>query len=144
MAEFFEIDTPRQMLEKARREFEKLEENLDSDSIFNFFVTAYHMCDYVAAALPNTDMESIYSNPDFKMCQYICNKSKHRTLKRNDSKFITRRCPAARFGEAVFGESVFDGERAYFITDDEEEVDVIELVRRVISLWETFLDEHSL
>ncbi len=143
MPEFFEFETPRQLLEKAEREFAGLEKNIDGDKIFNFFVTAYHVCDYVTAVSSDTNMDDIYSNRDFKMCQYVCNKSKHHTLTRGQ-KFITYSRPEARLGAFVIGESALGLDRAYFVYDHEEVVDVIELGRRIISLWQTFLTQHGL
>jgi len=146
MAEFFELTTPRQMLEKAKREFQRLAKNIDSDKIFNFFVTAYHVYDYVKGddTVPEKDINDIRSNPDFKKCKYICNKNKHRTLRKGDDEFITYRRPGAVFGEAVFGESLFNGKRAYFIIEKNEQVDVLELGQKIINLWETFLNEHNI
>jgi hypothetical protein len=148
MAEFFENSTPRQMLEKAKREYQKLGESLDSDNIFNFFVTAYHVVDHIKklATIPKEDMNKLYSNPDFKKCKYICNKSKHRVLSKGDDEFITYRRPGAVYGEAVFGESVYGGERAYFIIDKNEQINinVLELGQEIIDLWETFFKEHNI
>jgi len=143
MAEFFELTTPRHMLEKAKREFQGLANEIDSDKIFNFFVTAYHVYDYIKRVVPEKDMNDIRSNPDFKKCRYICNKNKHRTLRKGDDEFITYRRPGAVFGEAVFGESLFNGKRAYFIIDKNEQVDVLELGQKIINLWEAFFNEYN-
>ncbi len=40
---FFELKTPRDMLEKARREHTRLSTAFDIDNVFNFFVTVHHM-----------------------------------------------------------------------------------------------------
>ena len=134
------------MLEKAKRELQRLTENMESDKIFNFFVTAYHVVDRikVLGTVPVKDIKDLYSNPDFKKCKYICNKSKHLVLSNGDDEFITYRRPSAVFGEAVFGESLFNGERAYFIIDKNEQVDVLELGQKIINLWETFFNEHNI
>ena len=146
MAEFFENSTPRQMLEKAKREYQKLTESLDSDNIFNFFVTAYHVVDHVKklVTIPKEAMNRIYLNPDFKKCKYICNKSKHRVLSKDDDEFITYRRPAATLGEFTLGESALGIGRAYFIIDGTEQVDVLELGQRIIDLWETFFKKHNI
>lgn len=146
MADFFEYATPRQMLEKAKRELQRLAEDMTSDNVFNFFVTAYHIVDRVEVpgTVPRQDIRALYSNPDFKKCKYICNKSKHRKLKKDDDEFSTYRRPAAVFGEAVFGESIYNGGRAYFIIDKNERVDVLELGQDIIYLWETFFNEHNI
>jgi hypothetical protein len=137
------------MLEKAKREFKRLANNLESDNIFNFFVTAYHVIDYIKAldSVPKKDIQKLYSNPDFKKCRFICLKSKHHVLNKGnmrDDEFITYRRPGAMLGEFVIGESVLDGKRAYFIVDKIEQIDVLDLGERVINLWETFFDDHNI
>lgn len=146
MADFFEYSTPRQMLEKAKRELQRLTEDMTSDNVFNFFVTAYHIVDRIGEsdAVSQQNLNDLHSNPDFKKCKYICNKSKHRKLKKYDNEFITYRRPAAVFGEAVFGESVFNAGRAYFIIDKNESVDVLKLGQNIIHLWEAFFNEHNI
>ena len=44
---YFELSKPIDVLNKAKREFEKMQKDLNTDNIFNFFVTAYHIMDYV-------------------------------------------------------------------------------------------------
>jgi len=119
---------------------------MTSDNVFNFFVTAYHVVDRieVLGIVQRQDIKSLYSNPDFNKCKYICNKSKHRKLKKDDNEFITYRRPAAVFGEAMFGDSIYNGGRAYFIIDKNKQVDVLELGQKIINLWETFFKKHNI
>lgn len=49
--QFFELKSPRDMLEKARREFSRLRSDLNTDNVFNFFVTIHHIKDYVSARI---------------------------------------------------------------------------------------------
>jgi hypothetical protein len=146
MAEFFEISTPRQMLEKAQRDFQKLSQNTDTDNVFNFFVTAYHIVDYVKAlkTVATDDIEALYEEPDFRRCRYICNKSKHRMLEKGDDEFVTYRRPSAALDEFTLGESALGLGRAYFIIDDTEQVDILDLGQRIISRWEAFFKTHGI
>ena len=84
---YFELRTPRDMLDKARREHKRLTERVDIDNVFNFFVTAYHVKDYVEkkASVPQIALESFLADPDIKDCRDLCDKAKHLTLtKRSD------------------------------------------------------------
>jgi hypothetical protein len=146
MAKFFEYSTPRQILEKAKRDLQKLSQDTDIDNVFNFFVTAYHVVDYVKVlnTVPTDDIKALYEEPDFRKCRYICNKSKHRTLDKGDDEFITYQRPSAALGECILGESVLGLGRAYFIIDETEQVDVLDLGQRIIDRWEAFFNTHSL
>lgn len=146
MAKFFEYSTPRQILEKAKRDLQKLSQDTDIDNVFNFFVTAYHVVDYVKAlnTVPTDDIKALYEEPDFRKCRYICNRSKHRTLGEGDDEFITYQRPSAALGEFILGESVLGLGRAYFIIDETEQVDVLDLAQRIIDLWEAFFNTHSI
>ena len=67
------------MLLKARREFERLKSDVNIDTVFNFFVTAYHVQDYLRAELPTrkADIDALLADPDFIVCRSICNQGKH-------------------------------------------------------------------
>ena len=146
MAKFFEFETPRQLLEKAEHEFQRLIDDVTSDNVFNFFVSAYHIVDRIKEidSIPPKDIRDLNSNPDFRKCRYICLKSKHLKLNKGDDEFDTHRRPAAIWGDAVWGESMWDTGRAYFIIEKNERVDVLELGQRVINLWESFLNQHHI
>ncbi len=146
MAEIFELSTPRHMLEKARRDFEKLSQDTNTNNVFDFFVTAYHIVDYVKAlkTVAPDDINALYEEPDFRRCKYICNKSKHRTLEKGDDEFVTYRRPSSALGEFTLGESALGLGRAYFIIDDAEQVDILDLGRRIVIRWEAFFETHSI
>lgn len=146
MARFFEYSTPRQILGKAKRDLQELSQDTNIDNIFNFFVSAYHVVDYVKVlnTVPAGDIKALYEEPDFRKCRYICNKSKHRTLDKGDDEFITYRRPSAALGECILGESVLGLGRAYFIIDEAEQVDVLDLGKRIIDRWEALFNTHGI
>lgn len=80
---FFELRTPRDMLEKARREHQRLSTQLNIDNLFNFFVTAYHIKDYIKTSkvlVNNEPLISLLNEPDMNACRAICNQGKHLAL----------------------------------------------------------------
>jgi hypothetical protein len=145
MTAFFEFSTPRQILGKAIRDLQKLEEELTIDNVFNFFVTAYHVVDYVRTmeAAPDDAIRDLYEEPDFRMCRYICNKGKHLALRGGDE-FSTYYRPGSALGEFVIGESALGLGPAYLVIDDTDQVDVIDLGQRIIRRWESFFEEHGI
>lgn len=150
MTESFENLAPRQMLEKAKYDLHKLSQDINIDNAFNFFVTAYHVIDHVRVlkTVPEDDINAFYEEPDFRKCMYICNKCKHRTLneskRKRDDEFLTYQRPGAALGEFIIGESVLGLGRAYFIIDEAEQVDVLDLGKRIIDRWEAFSNTHSI
>jgi hypothetical protein len=129
---FFDLATPRDMLRKAMREHERLKRDLSIDNVFNFFVTAYHIQDYVrqtGAAPKDTIKQLVENDEDIHMCHFICLKGKHLKLERNKEKMPDRptelrRSPASVFGKAVFGKSVFNGGASVNFYVDGTEIDV--------------------
>ncbi len=140
---FFELRTPRDMLAKAERELEKLKREFTIDNVFNFFVTAYHVQDYVrvSATVPQFALDAFLSDPDLQACHDLCDKGKHlRLTKRPDpmTAISNGGFSGAAFGELAFGEGeewkIFYADRA---------VEIRALTSRVIGKWRNFLEEYA-
>ena len=142
---FFEISSPGDMLGKAKRDFDEMKSHLDIDTIFNFFVTAYHVMNYVEVQGKASEVarSKFYEDEDFKICQYICNKGKHLHLKKGDP-YRTRHNKAAVFGEVCFGEVTFAQSESYSLIADGRVVDVIALAQRVLDKWEGFFRDNNI
>ncbi len=145
---FFEIRTPRDLLEKAKRDYSKMEAETSTDTVFNFFVTTYHVVDYVKAlgTLPETTIEQFYDDSDFKMCQFLCNKGKHIKLRQLQSY-------EAKYQPAVTGEilnsflldsDVLGGPKSYVVIEGNKEVNTIDLGTRLLQKWEAFFAAHGI
>ena len=92
---YFELRTARDMLEKACREHKRLHREFNIDNVFNFFVTAYHICDYLKTTgiVPAGVVQDLEDNdPDINACRDLCNKGKHLRLthKSPSEKFLTQ------------------------------------------------------
>lgn len=74
----------RVILEKAKRELNAMKTKLSADTVFNFFVTAYHIMDYVKnlAGVSKPAIDAMYADPDFDTCKFICNRGKHLVVTR--------------------------------------------------------------
>lgn len=141
---FFELKTPRDMLKKAERELIRLQADFSIDNIFNFFVTAYHVRDYVEEArkVSTRDLDSFFSDPDLQACQALCNKGKHMRLSGHPNAMTdiaSGGYGCHSFGEAAFGEGDI---RRLFYAD--RAVDVRSLPARVIQKWDQFLLKNGL
>ena len=132
------------MLNKAERELARFNQEFSIDNLFNFFVTAYHIQDYIRAnaAVPQSALDSFLQDLDIKACHDLCDKGKHLKLtKRPDPvTHMANGCfSGAAFGEVAFGE----GERWTLLYNDRA-VDIHSLPARVISKWQQFFERHGL
>ncbi len=143
---FFELRTPRDMHKKAERELEIMQSDLNTDTIFNFFVTAYHIKDYVEkqGTVSNAAIKSMYDDNDFKMCQFICNKGKHLVLTKNDPDTKAVYKPGALYGSALYNTAIFNESSSYKFFVDGQEVNFIELGKTLIEKWDKFFIENNI
>ncbi len=132
------------MLEKARREHSRLSKNFDIDNIFNFFVTAYHVRDYVlnTGFVPQTAVETFLKDPDLKDCRDLCDKGKHLILtKRKDPTTITM---SGCIGGTPIGVLPIGAGNVWILVTETRSVDVQALSDRVLNKWERFFCEHGM
>ncbi len=141
---FFELITPRDMFEKLRRESQRLNSDLSVDNVFNFFVTGYHLSDYVrkASVVPEQALSAFLEDPDLKDCRDLCDKGKHlRLSKRADPKTAIWR--GSLGGAPLNALSINGGDRWVLLSGDRQ-IDVEWLAERVIAKWRGFLEAHGL
>ena len=145
---FFEIASPRDLLDKAKRDYETMKTDTSTDTIFNFFVTTYHIVDYVKALGTASDsaIDQLYADPDFKICQFLCNKGKHIKL-RSREPYAAQHQPAVlggALGSFVLGVDRLGGPEKFVVLDGSQEVEVTELGARLILKWEEFFTAHKI
>lgn len=140
---FFDLATPKDMLEKAKRELKRIESEMHIDNICNFYVTAYHIQDYVRKTNPSRifELEKFLAQQDLKDCQDLCDKGKHLKLtkkSRPDPQAIVY--DNVLSGNTPLGAMKFDGGSEWMlITSDGRHVDVISLAFAVVNHWNAFL-----
>lgn len=145
---FFTLRTPRDMFQKAEREHVRLQEQVHIDSIFNFFVTAHHIRDYVLrnGRVPQKDLEDFLRDPDLQDCRDLCDKGKHLTLtKRPDPKAQHIEFSGCIGGAPIGAMPIGGGSIEYWtLTTDSRSVDVKTLADAVLKKWSEFLLRHGL
>jgi hypothetical protein len=144
---FFDLRSPRDMLKKAEREHARLNSDLSVDNIFNFFVTAFHIKDYVESTRDDLKqpVKDYLQDEDFVMCRFICNKGKHLKLTFTpDRSTEMRRIPPAVPGAFCFNQVVFNGGPAVMFYVDGKEIRFRELAARVLEKWRAFFDQHKI
>jgi hypothetical protein len=143
----FGLRTPRDLLEKLKRDGTLLDDEVTSDRFFNFVITGYSLIDWLKhePTVARSDVEAMYQDQWIKICGDIANASKHFSL--------TTRTPIASkvnsqqgFGVGRFGKGGFGvGEEGIVIElNDGSSFSCLELVRKVIETWEEFFRVHAL
>lgn len=151
MAEnWFAMSSPRDMLGKAKREYDRMQNSISMDNIFNFFVTACHVMDYVKAlkTVPASAVQAMQDDSDFDMCRFICNKGKHLELTRNnyDGDYKAEMSRGAELGRMMLAdpECVLGTGPVLKFTCDGKEVDVRGIATRILAKWEQFFADNGI
>ncbi len=133
------------MLEKTRREHQRLTECFNIDNVFNFFVTAYHICDYIQVenAIPQVVLDTFLKDQDMQDCRDLCNKGKHLVLKRQRVNPGTRIWTGCLNG-APMNTLPLGGGRKWVLFTSGREVEVKSLAKRVLDKWDVFFTDHGL
>lgn len=135
--QFFELQSPRDMLNKAKREFARLKTDLNTDNVFNFFVTAHHIKDYAKDyRIPESQFPR---GVDFRLCRDLCNMGKH--LGGSDRKYIDNKY--SEESVTLWDEGLWDGKEAVFEFQGNR-VDILKIAEKVINAWDAVLTKHGL
>ena len=146
---FFELRTPRHILEKARREHERLTDAFNIDNVFNFFVTAYHIQDYIrkTAAVPQPTLDALdafLKDPDLAATRDLCDKGKHLRLTRRPDPSAIRSVIGPLNTAPLNTIPLNHYAEVWALHSDNRTLDVAVLANRVIEKWETFFAANGL
>lgn len=158
----FELETTRDALAKAHREYQSLESAITSqdrgrigDCLYNFSVSVYHVKDWLvkipSSTYSKSDVEDhIKANPSLLIWRDLCNASKHRKI----TKYQPNTDTVTTSANAVFAVPSLNlgfisaGQKSTFrvkiITADKRRLEALALAREAISAWETFFRNHGL
>jgi hypothetical protein len=131
------------MLRKAERDLVTLTSSYNSDNVFNFFVTAYHVGDYVKNThfASQAALEAFLKDPDLVDCRDICNTAKHYVLTRHPTAVSSYDSGAV--GGAAVGALAVGADGDWELSIDGRRIDVAQLAARVVAKWSDFLARHS-
>ena len=140
----FALRTPADLLAKLGHDYERLTANpADSYAAFDFFVTALHMKDWLAASGQTVTPRPGYELELWKVCSHLGNGSKHFEVspERHHSIKGTEHAGGA-FDPHVFQPDAFQVGRLIVHLEEEaatklgESVDAVTLARKVLDYWE--------
>jgi len=148
---FFKITT-KELYEKTKFDYEKLIEDLSPNNIFNFFVTAYHLKDYIKAEHNLNESGDIRAfsadmNDLLELAGFIVNKGKHFDV--NSSRYENMQ--TRFYSDKVDGTMLCDGTwsigegETYKIVDKDGNVHKVQdVAKRLIDEWEKFVNDREL
>jgi hypothetical protein len=139
-----ELKTPRDILEKAKRELIRLKAELNVDNVFNFFVTAYHIQDYIknSKSAPQANLDAFIKGSEIQLCKDMCNQGKH--LKLSNKKNLNTTHLSGTFGGAPFGALPFNSSGMWLVMSDNQAMEVEILANNVIKKWEEFFKDNNI
>jgi hypothetical protein len=143
------LKTARDLFEKLKRDADALRAGVASDGLFNFVVTGYHLCEWVAkdpslSTAAKAEAEVFRDEEVIQVCRDLANASKHWT--------ITYYTPSVDTAESRQGWGCFRWGRGTWGVGEEETVitmksggsyNALELKDRVVALWEAFFSKHG-
>ena len=132
------------MLRKASNDFNDLEADVNSDTIMDFFVTAYSIKDYYKAEndLSDEEVKDEFGEELFDRMRYIANKSKHKILRSSE---IERRFSGGIWSGAIGGAPIgalpVNGGDLIFLFDDGRIYEIVSLAQEVLNRWEDLIED---
>jgi hypothetical protein len=135
------------MLRKARRELARIESEASIDHIYNFFVTAYHVVDYLkdANCAPAEALKTLRDDYLFQRCADVCNKAKHVRLTRSRPDITPVRWSGALNGAPLGALPLNGGEERWILwPQDNTQIEVKSFARATVAKLEDFFTEHNI
>lgn len=136
------------MLQKAWREHGRLTAAFNIDNVFNFFVTAYHIRDYIREthAVPQATLDAFVGDQDICDARDLCDKGKHLHLTRRTypDPSATRRVLGALNTVPLITLPLNGSMVTWVMQSGARTVDVAALAERVIQKWEAFFVANGL
>ena len=134
------------MLDKAKREHERLSKEFNIDNVFNFFVTAYHIRDYLleTKSVKQIDVEAFLKDQDLKDCHYLCDKGKHLVLTKNGRVDPTTQIQRGGINGAPINTLAVNAGNKWILHIENRHVDVKLLANRTLVKWDDFFSKHNL
>jgi len=142
------LSTPKDLLKKLRKDCGRVrDEPLDAYSTFDFFVTAFHLLDWLYPGNENKAhrRQIIEASPLLAICQHVANGLKHLRLNDSSLKSVAGTGTAGTFDKTF--DRTFDRTRLVLHLDGEaaakfgSTVDVSKLAPKIVDWWEQELSK---
>jgi hypothetical protein len=148
----FDLSSVRDLFAKLQRDAAALEEEVTSDRLFNFVVTGYSLINWVEhdptvppAAKADPVVRALHDDQWLKVCGDLATACKHFKVDRR--RLVTASTKSARgWGMGRFGKGGWGmGEESIeVLLNDGTSFKCLDLVKNVLTTWQTFFKYHGL
>jgi hypothetical protein len=141
---FFELRTPRQLLEKLEADADRLRSlgpisKQAQYAAFDFFVTAEHLPEWLANT-PGADLKTLRSYPDGDLVSHVANGAKHFHVDPNRHNAVQdTHAHSGAFQADAFQSDAFDVDRLIIERADGRIEPVLDIVDRVLEYWKSVI-----
>lgn len=155
------------LLQKLREDYIRLTKKPHQFSIFNFFVTAYHLVDYCSyeyckelqkRKIPLSDnckqihynlISKHFGKDDYQAMRYLANKNKHCYLTQNGGEKLEKENSQAYYSGGINGAPIgalpVNGNGDFFLVrSGKNPVRISKLATEVLAKWENYITKHHL
>jgi hypothetical protein len=146
----FAITTSRDLHAKLQRDASSLHDEVSSDRLFNFFVTAWSLVDWIKSddsvpADAKAARDSIRSDPLLQVCRDLANGCKHHTITHYNAP-TERTVSTSGYGLGRYGKGAYGvGEESVeVVMKDGSRYPVLQLVDDVMGRWRLFFDRYGI
>jgi len=144
---FFRLKTPVDMLEKAKRERSRMVTDLHVDHVFNFFVTAAHIADYVkhSGTVEQRYLDQFRQNPTYRLCRDLCDNGKHTILTKEGRETPSAGAFENNIFRVPFGTWNFGPQKeSWMVQVDGRWTSVLRIADEMLALWTVFFEQHGI
>ena len=144
------LSSSKDLFAKLRRDGRLLEQEVNSDHLFNFVVTGYSLIDWIkndpsVPGIAKASAAILYSDGWLRVCGDLATAAKHFVLSTRVP--ITNHTSTSRgFGQGRWGKGAWGiGEESIVITlDDGSTYSCLDLVNGVLQTWQGFFTQHRI
>ncbi|HDR8909201.1 hypothetical protein [Burkholderia multivorans] len=141
---FFELTDAGAMVAKARRELDRLAREPSIDHVFNFFVTAHSVTDYLKGVVPPADRRALLNETDMQLCRDVSNKAKHMRLDHDRPDPATHEDSGAIGGAAINAVAINSSGERWVSWPGGTRLEMLTFGAAVLRRLEQFLTDHGI
>ncbi|MDD5066275.1 MAG: hypothetical protein PHF84_04450, partial [bacterium] len=147
----YSLKDSQDLYDKLTIDYNELLNEVNSRSVFNFVVTAYHLIEWMkkdkrfAFGDIQDEISEIKNHEYYKICRDLANASKHFEL-RNPSKKVKSTSVSQGFGVGRYGAGPFgSGEEEVTIElNDGRKIDILELAGGLMTIYDKYFTKSEI
>lgn len=146
---FFKM-TSKELFEKIEKDFDVLVTDISADNIFNYFVSAYHLKDYIKEefSIKEPDIRSFEGMDELlNLSGFIANKGKHFSLTHKKYSGMETRYYSGKIDGTMRIDGTWkigEGESYKILKPNGDVEPILEIAKRFLDGWRNFISSNNL